>query len=310
LHGSSEPVETVTVDERWQESIEDWRHIMIDTPGVYNMPLADYLADPCPDPAFSTSVAHALVTKTPLHCWMQHPRLNPNPIREESNAMDLGTVAHSILLEGHMNNVVVVDAADWRTNKAKEERETARLQGKTAILAHKATEVIAMVKAAQSAIDNSELAVDFKRGHPERTLIWQEGKMWCKSRPDWLTLDAELTFDYKTTAGSAEPTSWMRGPMLSNGCDLQAVLGMRAIRKLFTPRNHQFIFMVQEVEPPYAMSFVGLSPAFLDVAERKLSRALQLWQDCLLTNTWPGYPSRVAWVEPPAWVQMEEGVQP
>ena len=35
---------------------------MIDTPGIYTLPMADYLADPCPEPSFSTSVARALLT--------------------------------------------------------------------------------------------------------------------------------------------------------------------------------------------------------------------------------------------------------
>jgi len=281
---------------------------MIDIPGVYNIPLADYLADPCPEPAFSTSVAHTLITKTPLHCWMQHSRLNPNPIREESNAMDLGTIAHSILLEGHMNNVVIVDAADWRTNKAKEERETARLQGKTAILAHKATEVIAMVRAAQSAINNSELADAFKDGKPEQTLIWQEGKTWCKARPDWLTADGRVVIDLKTTGGSAEPETWTRNCLTQNGYAMQAALGLRGIKRLLHPKDCTFVFCVVETEPPYATSFVSLAPVYLEYADRQLNKALQIWDDCLFTNTWAGYPPRVAYMEAPTYLLMQEEI--
>ena len=240
---------------------------------------------------------------------MQHPRLNPGRVRYDSAAMDVGTVAHSILLEGHMENIAIVEAPDWRTKVAKEARDAARLQGKTPILAHKVTEIVAMVRAAHEAIDNSELAAAWKDAKSEQTVIWQEGTTWCKSRPDRLTKDLTLDLDYKTTGGSAEPTAWMRGVMLSSGYDLQCALRLRGLRKLGA-RNPQFVFMVQEVDPPYAMSFVGLSPAFLEAADRKIARALQLWQDCLLTNTWPGYPSRVCWIEPPAWMLMEEGVQP
>lgn len=281
---------------------------MINTPGIYKIPMADYLADPCPEPSFSTSVAKTLLTKTPQHAWMEHPRLNPNHQREEASNLDIGTAAHDILLEGSMDKIVIVEAPDWRTNKAKEARDNARLQGKTPILEHKMRDIMAMVRAAQYQIENSELAGAFKDGLPEQTLIWQEGETWCKSRPDWLTKDLALDLDYKTTGASAEPTSWMRGVMLTSGYDLQCALRLRGLRKLGA-RDPQFVFMVQEVEPPYCMSFVGLSPAFLEVADRKLTRAKQIWDDCLLTNTWPGYPSRVAWVEPPAWVLMEEGGQ-
>lgn len=280
---------------------------MISTPGFHKISLADYLADPCPEPSFSTSVANTLLTKSPLHAWMEHPRLNPNCVRDESDAADIGTVAHGILLEGSTERVVIVEADDWRTKLAKEARDAARLLGKVPILAHKMTNILKMVDAARKQIANSELASAFNDGEPEQTLIWQEGETWCKSRPDWLTHDKRLDLDYKSTGGSAEPTAWMRGVMLSGGCDLQCALRLRGLRALGV-RDPQFVFMVQEVDEPYAMSFVGLSPAFLEVADHKLSRALQLWQDCLLTNCWSGYPSRVCWVEPPGWLQMEEGV--
>jgi PDDEXK-like domain of unknown function (DUF3799) len=278
---------------------------MISTPGFHKISLAEYLADPCPEPAFSTSVASTLLTKSPLHAWMEHPRLNPNRQRDESDQADLGTVAHGILLEGSTERVVIVEASDWRTNKAKEARDAARLEGKTPILAHKMSEILKMVEVARRHIANSEVAEAFKDGEPEQTMIWQEGETWCKARPDWLTKDKRLDLDYKTTGGSAEPSAWMRGVMLGGGYDLQCALRLRGLRALGI-RDPQFVFMVQEVEPPYAMSFVGLSPAFLDVAERKLARALTLWQDCLMTNTWSGYPSRVCWVEPPGWVVTEE----
>ena len=278
---------------------------MIKTPGFHKISLDEYLADPCPEPSFGTSVAHTLLTKTPQHAWMEHPRLNPNRVREESSTMDLGTVAHSILLEGSTERVVIVEADDWRTKKAKEERDAARLQGKVAILAYKMSEIQAMVDAAKRQIANSELASAFAEGQPEQTLIWQEGQTWCKARPDWLTTDHRLDLDYKSTGGSAEPNAFLRGVLLSSGYDLQCALRLRGLRALGV-RDPQFVFMVQETEPPYCMSFIGLSPAFLEVAERKLTRALQLWQDCLFTNTWGGYPPRVCWVEPPAWTVMEE----
>ncbi|TSA51332.1 MAG: hypothetical protein D4R44_08075 [Actinobacteria bacterium] len=306
MHRSREPVKTKPASTGRTQSHERTA-IMIDTPGIYTMPLTEYLADPCPEPAFSTSVAHAMLTKTPLHAWMQHPRLNPDRVREDSIAMDLGTVAHSILLEGHMNNVVIVEADDWRTKDAKAQRDAARLAGKTPILVDKARAVMQMVKVAQETIRNSELASAFADGKPEQTLIWKEGDIWCKARPDMLTKDLRLDMDFKTTAGSAEPTAFMRGVMLGSGYDLQCALRLRGLRALGA-RDPQFVFMVQEIEPPYCMSFIGLSPAFLDVADRKLTRALEMWGDCLLTNCWPGYPSRVCWIEPPAWLQIEEGV--
>ena len=279
---------------------------MIDTAGIYTLPMGDYLADPCPEPSFSTSVAHALLTQSPLHAWMQHPRLNPGRVREESSAMDVGTVAHSILLEGHMDNIAIVEAPDWRTKDAKAARDAARLQGKTPILAHKVSEIVAMVRAAQEAIHESELASSWKEARSEQTVIWQEGETWCKSRPDRLTKDHRVIIDLKTTAGSAEPNTWLRSGLIQNGYTLQAALYLRGVKKVCHPKDCTFVFLVVEVEPPYACSFISMSPQFLAYADRQLDRALQLWGDCLLMNIWPGYPSKIAYVDAPSYLLMQE----
>src|SRR5262245_50563917 len=73
---------------------------MIDGPGIYDIPLAEYLADPCPAPSLSASIAHILLSQSPRHAWEAHPRLNPHYEPEEAEAFDLGTAAHAYLLEG------------------------------------------------------------------------------------------------------------------------------------------------------------------------------------------------------------------
>ena len=280
----------------------------VDAPGLYSMTLPEYIADPAPEPSLSASAAHTLITQTAIHAYMRHPRLNPGAPREESKVADIGTIAHGLLLEGDESRIVLIEADDWRTKDAKEKRDAAYAEQKIPLLSKQLGPIRKMVEVARSAIAHSELASAFtpQAGKAEQTMVWEEKGIWFRSRPDWLTNDRELIIDYKTTGTSASPLVWMRGPMLGNGCDLQAVLGLRGLRKLFHARNPQFVFIVQEQEPPYAVSFVGLSPTFLHMAESKLDRAMQLWGDCTMTNCWPGYPSRVCWVDPPVYAAIEE----
>lgn len=277
------------------------------TPGIYSIPLPDYIADPAPEPSLSASIAHTLITKSPLHAWMKHPRLNPRYEREDSNATDIGTIAHALLLEDDHSRIVVIDAEDWRTKAAKEARDIARACGKLPVLMQKMGQIEAMVKAARAAIAVSEVAEIFKEGKKEQTLIWQEDNgVWCRSRPDVLH-EGSYLLDYKTTQGSAEPTNWMRNVMLPCGNAMQAALGMVGANHLFTPQRYPtFIFMVQETEPPYAMSFVGLSPQFCELAGGQRKHATGIWHHCTQSGAWPGYPSRIAYLEPPAWLAMEQ----
>lgn len=266
------------------------------------MTLADYIRDPAPKPSLSASIAHILLSQSPRHAWLAHPRLNPQWTPEEAENMDLGTIAHAKLLEGDESRVVIVEAADWRTNLAKAARDDARALGKLPILRHKFAAVEEMVAAARKAISEApEIAKAFAEGAPEQTLVWQDGSVYCRCRPDWLTHDGRLAIDYKTTGASAEPDSWGRGPLLSMGYDIQAGFGLRGIKALHKPRGCSFVFMVQETEPPYAVSFVGLSPEFEAFADQKVRRAIEAWNFCLETDTWPSYPSRICWADPPAW---------
>ena len=107
----------------------------ITEPGLYQMPLTDYIADPAPEPSLSSSLAHTLITQTPIHAFMRHPRLNPGAPREESNKMDIGTIAHGLLLEGDESRIVLIEAEDWRTKEAKEQRDQAYADGKVPLLA-------------------------------------------------------------------------------------------------------------------------------------------------------------------------------
>lgn len=280
----------------------------VDKPGIYDkIPLTEYIADPAPEPSLSASVAHKLITESPLHAFVHHPRLNKGAIETGSTKMDIGTIVHGMVLEGDESRLVIVEADDWRTKVAKEKRDEARRCGLVPVLAGDMGMIREIVSEARKAIANSELADAFTptAGKPEQTLVWQEEDIWLRTRPDWLTNDHRLVINLKTTAGSAEPSQWIR-TMLGNGADLQAVLELRGMKVLDPKSRCQSVFWVVEQNPPYASSFVGLSPQFLEMSEHKLDRAIRLWSDCTMTNCWGGYPSQVCWVEPPSWEWTRE----
>lgn len=282
------------------------------TSGIHAISLADYLADPAPSPSLSSGIAHAILEESPLHAFWKHPRLNPHYQPEVAEKFDLGSAAHAVLLEGNYKKIAVIKATDYRTKEAKDTRDAAREAGMLPVLVEQMTAIEDMVEAAQLAIKESELAEVFTPtgGDSEQTLIWEEDGVWCKSRPDRLAKDHRIIVDYKTTGASAEPNAWTKGPMIGNGCDLQAALGLRGIKALTTQGdNARFIFIVQENYPPYAVSFVGFGPQFQHYADARLSRALKIFKRCETYNEWPGYPTRVAWVAPPPWKLTEWDAQ-
>lgn len=274
-------------------------------PGVYDIPLADYVADPAPEPSLSSSIAHVMLDESPLHAWHKHPRLNPQHQSEESSRFDIGTVAHAILLENDRSKIAVVEAADWRTKAAQMCAAEARSIGHIPVLAAQMVDIEKMVRTAQHAIADSELAELFTPtgGKSEQTLLWEENGIWLRSRPDRRLTDWRILVDYKST-GCAEPNAWLR-TMLGNGFDVQAALGLRGVERLQLSDRCAFVFIVQEISPPYALSFVGLSPELLSFANAKLNHAMALWRRCIESCNWPGYSSRIAYADLPNWALMQ-----
>lgn len=274
---------------------------MIDKEGIYKITMKDYVLDPVIEPSLSRSMIKSLLFNSPAHAWYSNPRLNPDYKEKENGKFDIGTSAHSLLFEGD-DNIVVVEADDWRTNKAKTEREEANKEGKTALLEHQFEEVNKMVESAKKQISGcKELGIKdlSKDGDPELTYIWQEDNTWFRIRPDWISKDRKLILDYKTTGQSANPEDISRH-IVSMGYDIQEALykrGINAIDKT-TPK---FVFMFQENFEPYLCSFISLTPEFQEMATQKVAYGIFLWNQCIESGKWEGYPNRVCHAEPPAW---------
>lgn len=290
-------------------------------PGAYKLPMSRYLADPCPVPSLSSSVAGTLLTHSPLHAWFCHPRLNPKHQQQNREDFDIGTCAHALLLEGDESVLAIIDPLDykgarggipkgWTNDAIRAARDEARAAGKTPILKADAEAVREMVLTAREFIAGSEIAGIFNDGQAEQTLIWTEGTTWLRIRPDWLTGNGRVMLHYKTTARSAEPGSFGRSAFQSMGYDMTAMFyerGLYHVAALLDPDGEghtegiESVFLVQETAPPYACSLIGLDHQMQEFAARKVERAIALWENCMRTQQWPAYPNRICYIEPKPW---------
>jgi hypothetical protein len=269
-------------------------------PGIHTMTAQEYHAGPCPAPELSNSLIKTLLSKSPLHAWTAHPKLNPAYRPYESDRFDLGTAAHSILLEGE-DNILIVDAEDWRTKAAKEAREAARLGGRTALLTRHYMQAKEMAVIAKEFIAKTQLAGIFEAGMPEATVLWQEGTVWCKARTDLLA--PGIILDYKTTSASS-PADFIRSSMVAFGYDVQDSwyrLGLKAVGQ-----DCEFIFLVQEDTAPFSCYLVQCTESMREMAEHKVQRAVSLWGKCLASNNWPAYGTEPYAAQAPGWAMTEE----
>ena len=258
------------------------------------MPMREYLALP----AVGSSTVHTLLTKSPYHAWHQS-YLNPQRKREDSEQADNGTIAHALLLENSEDGLTIIDADDWRTKAAKEKRDEAWAAGKTPILERKLPPIREMVKVAKEYVAQSEIAGIFENGSAEVVGQWNEGKMACRLRADWLTTDRLTILDYKSTATNAEPNAWVR-QLMSMGYGTQAAWYCRGMTKIEgkTPR---FVFLAQENEAPYACSLTSPAPSLMALESDRVKEAIAIWNECLETGKWLSYPSNICYAEAPGW---------
>jgi PDDEXK-like domain of unknown function (DUF3799) len=279
---------------------------LIKKPGVYyDLPADLYHADPCARPSLSRSVAVLMLDRSPWHAWEAHPRLNPEYEAEDERKFDLGTSAHLAML-GDKKEFRIIESDSYRSFAAKRARQVALASGQVPVLVGDHKRVLKMVRAARTQLTAHDEAYGaFTDGKPEVTLIWNEKingiVIWCRIRLDWLPDDLLRFPDYKSTLGSAHPDHWA-AMAYREGIEFQAAFYLRGIRKLLKC-DPFFDFVVQESYPPYALSVISLTPAALAMAERDVERALEMWAWCMQRGQWPGYPSKICYIDPPAYVE-------
>lgn len=262
-----------------------------------------YHADKVDDerPSLSRSIVQKLVQKTPAHARVAHPRLNPLWTADEKPAFDTGTVAHQLLLDGAAG-VQVVAHDSWRTNAAKEARDTARAHGLVPLLEKEWEKVEEMMSAVRLQLaDRNDSPALFTNGAPEVTLVWEEQGVLCRARLDWLGDDHATVDDFKT-ASNAEPFKFSRGSFFDHGYDLQAAFYARGVQACFGT-HARFRFAVVEKEPPYSLIVFDAAPDVLELANAKIDWAIGVWRECLESGVWPGYSSKTHSVTLPPWAE-------
>lgn len=268
---------------------------------------AEYHAGICPEPELSTGIIKKLINQTPYHAWLSHPKLNKSLKREVSTEFDLGTAAHSLLLENDRSNLVILRSENYLakngnipkgyTNDAiRAARDDARASGKIPVLEDDFMNVRYMVEQAKKFLSDSEIANIWESGKPELTFTRKlQCGTWIKSRPDFITDDHEVIVDYKTTAHGANPEQFVR-QIFSLSYDVQASL-YSYMNELVYGIRPSFLFLVQSIEPPFECSLVGASESMIAVGIEKVKYAIRLWKKCLDNNEWPAYPGTVHWAE-------------
>lgn len=277
----------------------------ITEPGVYDIPAEVYHKDPVKGGSLSSSGARRLLPPScPALFW--HDRTSRAPRKK---AWDFGTAAHSEVL-GNGAPITVVDAADWRTKAAKEQRAEVEAAGGVAVLPSDYDVILAM--AAQiKAHPTASALLRRDRGAAERTLVWRDysSGIWCRALLDWLPHETDrriIVADYKTTH-DASPEAIAKS-VEDWGYHQQAPWYLDGIKALglHGGREPAFVFVFQQKSAPYLVTVVELDPVAMRIGEAKNRRAREVFRDCMASGRWPGYSDAIEYISLPAWAEKRD----
>jgi len=128
-------------------------------------------------------------------------------------------------------------------------------------------------------------------GSPQVSIFWEsEVGVMMKSRPDYIKKDWLIAADFKTAANA----SWWkwRWSARDTGADTQAAIAVDGLFEL-TGDVYDFVFIVQEKKPPYAVAVYAAPPAMLESGRAKYRMAIPLYKEYWEDGICRGYPDEV-----------------
>lgn len=279
-------------------------------PGIHHdIAAADYHGDPCLEPSLSSSIARLLIEKTPAHARLAHPRLNPFFTHSTTKAMNLGSVAHEILL-GKGGGFEISPFDDYRTKEARAWRDDVTMRGKIPIKDQDLSAAVSMadaVRAGLAEIPGAERAI--MEGEAETVAIWRDilGPL-CRVRIDWLDLAGGVIYDLKTTGtGLSDRSLNAKIAGEDTALDMRAAFYLRGVEQLMPEAAgriaYRWIFV--ESEAPFEVRVFEMDETTRANGNRKAALSIAKWHECITGDHWPGYPRKIEWPECPAWALEE-----
>lgn len=262
-----------------------------------------YHNDPALTPSLSASVAHLLVSASPLHAFVEHPRLG-GVKRERTKSMNTGDLFHALLL-GAGKQLEIIDADNYKLKTTQDTRDAAFDAGKIPVLAPVHAEAASGCRIIAQRL--ADIGITFPPKRSEVGLFWvdhtTDGEpVQCRGLID--SWQPPLEYDLKSCRRATKEA--IASAIAEHGYAIQRAAYRRGLEanvpKLAGRIAQRLIFF--ETAPPYDVVPVRLSALFAELGETLWQRAVDTWAECLRTESWPGVlgdTNELEVVDPPPW---------
>ena len=264
-------------------------------PGVYDLPADVYHRDPVKGGSLSSTGARKLLPPSAPALF----KYDRDHGQKHRNVFDLGHAFHTEVL-GAGEQMVIIDADDYKKADTRAIRDAAYADGRTPLLTHEHEQVLEMAASVRRhPIAGPLFARD---GDVEQTLVWQDPQsgVMCRAMLDKMIPGQRLIIvDLKST-GSAEPEAISKS-VARYGYIQQDAFYREGAKAVGLDPDPRFVFVFVEKTPPHLISIVELDPEAVLWGQRLNRKAIDVYRTCKATNRWPGYQDGVLSVSLPAW---------
>ena len=271
-------------------------------PGIYdNLNIDDYHADP----ALSRSDLMQL-KRNPMKY-----RVQKQLVKKDSDAFSIGKAGHAAILEPdkYWEQVAVAPSSvlgksgSRNTNAYKDWAADSARIGKTIITQDQSAMIRGMTESIYSSPAHSTAASIFsnKQGIAEQSIFFEDATFGftAKIRPDFRFPYVKLLVDLKTCQ-NASFDAFSRDSA-NYGYDIQAAWYLTGASRATGDDYQDFIFVCVEKEPPYCVAVYRADSEMINAGRQKIRPLIELYNHCLESDQWPGYPDQVVDLKLPGW---------
>jgi hypothetical protein len=291
-------------------------------------PFADYAKFP----AVNASLLKRLADTNPLKT--QHSLTEPEE-EEVPEYFIIGTCVHQLVLEPDrplpamavppkqypapadcslvkQKKVAAGDMIDWSGNATycKQWIAEQKAAGKL-VLSERAYEAMHGMARAIARHKTARRFFEMRDGRSELTLVWQDRQtgLYCKARADWVPPAPSTDLPDIKTSRDANPKFWSK-TAFDLFYHIQAahyLIGWNTLNGPTDTRSQWPIICV-ESEAPYDVVVFHPEPEWINDGAEMRRRLLELWADCIMHNTFPGYAEDPMPLVLPDWRKREKGM--
>lgn len=238
-----------------------------------------------------------LHTKSPAHYKFGEQASSP--------AFDLGTAAHTAILEPEKLGAYLVRGPDDRRGKKwTDAQEMASMGGLLLLTSGDYDSVLRMRDAAHK---NPLVRRLTQAATVEKSAYWtdEETGVLCRCRPDLYSPTLKLMADLKTTADGS-PQKWRRS-VADYGYHVQEAMYSEGWEAAGGGQVDGMVFIVVEKDAPHIVAVYELDRAAVAEGFEIYRDALARYAECLSADAWPGYGDGVTCLDLPKWAYRQQG---